>query len=288
VNIAPATVNILCLPDTINLSDDEAVAVFDVARDFAAKTHCIHIFDIPKRRVDSLDKLGKLSSYLSNKAIAGEASVSSVAYVPNLLVPDPLNGYRPREVGPSGTMAGVYARTDLTRGVWKAPAGVTAVLMGADIALKVTDQANGDLNSNGVNVLRTFPVYGPISWGARTLAGADLLESEWKYLSVRRLADFIEQTLYQSLKWVVFEPNDEATWSQIRFEVGSFLSGLLADGAFAGPSPDQAFFVRCDETTTTPADIDGGVVNIVVGFAPVKPAEFVVLQIQQIAAQAAV
>jgi hypothetical protein len=286
-NIAPATVNILCLPDTIDLGDDEATAVFDAARDFAAAAHCIHIYDIPKRRVSSLDKLTALPTYLSNKSVSGETSVSSVAYVPNLLIPDPLNGFRPREVGPSGTMAGVYARTDMSRGVWKAPAGVTAVLMGADVAIKVSDQANGDLNSNGINVLRTFPVYGPISWGARTLAGADLLESEWKYLSVRRLVDFIEQTLYQSLKWVVFEPNDEATWSQIRFEVGSFLSGLLADGAFAGPSPDQAFFVRCDDSTTSSSDIDRGVVNIVVGVAPVKPAEFVVLQIQQIAAQAA-
>jgi phage tail sheath protein FI len=204
-----------------------------------------------------------------------------------LQLPDPLNGYRLREVGPSGTMAGVYARTDGQRGVWKAPAGVAAVLEGADVALKVTDADNGTLNSAGVNVLRTFPVYGPIAWGARTLAGADLLDSEWKYINVRRLVDYIEQSLVQSLKWVVFEPNDEATWGQIRLEVGSFLSGLFADGAFSGATPAAAYFVNCDATTTTADDIDRGIVNILVGVAPVKPAEFVVLQIEQIAAQAA-
>jgi hypothetical protein len=180
-------------------------------------------------------------------------------------------------------MAGVFARTDATRGVWKAPAGIGAALQGADVALNVQDGDNGILNQRGINVLRAFPLYGAIAWGARTLAGADLLDSQWKYINVRRLVDYIEQSLIQSLKWVVFEPNDEATWSQIRFQVGSFLSGLFADGAFAGATPDASYFVACDSSTTTATDMANGIVNIVVGVAPVKPAEFVVLQIQQMA-----
>jgi phage tail sheath protein FI len=282
-NIAPNVFNLLCIPDTINLSNNEAFAIFTAANGFCDANHAFYLFDMPR---GCTRDPGKAISYLGG-GIGSEESYSSATYFPTLQLPDPLNGYRLREVGPSGTMAGVYARTDGQRGVWKAPAGVAAVLEGADVALKVTDADNGTLNSAGVNVLRTFPVYGPIAWGARTLAGADLLDSEWKYINVRRLVDYIEQSLVQSLKWVVFEPNDEATWGQIRLEVGSFLSGLFADGAFSGATPAAAYFVNCDATTTTADDIDRGIVNILVGVAPVKPAEFVVLQIEQIAAQAA-
>jgi len=143
------------------------------------------------------------------------------------------------------------------------------------------------LNPLGVNALRSFPVFGNVLWGARTGDGADQLASEWKYVPVRRTALYLEESLVQGLRWVVFEPNDEPLWAQIRLNVGAFMQTLFRKGAFQGRTPREAYLVRCDRTTTTQADIDNGVVNILIGFAPLKPAEFVVIQIQQLTAQAA-
>jgi len=126
-----------------------------------------------------------------------------------------------------------------------------------------------------------------VVWGARTLDGADVLASEWKYVSVRRLALNIEESLFRGTQWVVFEPNDEPTWAQIRLNLGAFMQNLFRQGAFQGQSPRDAYFVKCDKETTTQDDINRGVVNVVVGFAPLKPAEFVVIKIQQIAGQIA-
>jgi len=141
------------------------------------------------------------------------------------------------------------------------------------------------LNLLGVNCLRTFPVFGNVVWGARTLAGADHLASEWKYIPVRRLALFIEESLFRGTKWVVFEPNDEPLWAQIRLNVGTFMHNLFRQGAFQGTTPREAYFVKCDKETTIQNDIDRGIVNILVGFAPLKPAEFVIIKISQIAGQ---
>jgi phage tail sheath protein FI len=210
---------------------------------------------------------------------------NAAVYFPRVLIPDALNENRPRNVGASGTLAGVYARTDATRGVWKAPAGTDGDLRGASLAVTINDLENGSLNPLGINALRTFPIFGPISWGARTLEGADQQASEWKYIPVRRTALYIEESLYQGVKWVVFEPNDEPLWSQIRLNVGAFMQDLFRRGAFQGTTPREAYFVKCDKDTTTQNDIDRGIVNIVVGFAPLKPAEFVVIQIQQMAGQ---
>ena len=129
----------------------------------------------------------------------------------------------------------------------------------------------------------SFPVNGRVVWGARTLRGADQLADEYKYVPVRRTALFIEESLYRGTQWVVFEPNDEPLWAQIRLNVGAFMQGLFRQGAFQGRTPREAYFVKCDKETTTQADINLGIVNIVVGFAPLKPAEFVVIKIQQIA-----
>jgi len=139
------------------------------------------------------------------------------------------------------------------------------------------------LNPLGVNCLRNFPIYANSCWGARTLEGADVIASDWKYVPVRRTTLFIEESLFRGTKWVVFEPNDEPLWSQIRLNVGAFMQDLFRKGAFQGSTPRDAYFVRCDSTTTTQQDIDNGIVNIEVGFAPLKPAEFVILKIQQIA-----
>ncbi|NIS81347.1 MAG: hypothetical protein GTO14_14345 [Anaerolineales bacterium] len=188
-----------------------------------------------------------------------------------------------KTIGPSGAIAGLMSRIDSTRGVWKAPAGLEAdirTILGLE--LKLTDMENGVLNKLGVNCLRVFPS-GFVNWGARTLAGSDDLGSEWKYIPVRRMALFLEESLFRGTKWVVFEPNDEPLWAKIRLNLNAFMMGLFRQGAFQGSTPDQAFYVKCDGETTTQADRNLGIVNIEVGFAPLKPAEFVVIKIQQIA-----
>ncbi|HVR07777.1 MAG TPA: phage tail sheath C-terminal domain-containing protein [Thermoanaerobaculia bacterium] len=219
-------------------------------------------------------------AWVSSNNYVSSANYSAATYYPWLSIPDPANNFQPRLVGPSGTIAGIYASNDFNQGVWTAPAGTNAVLQGATLTTALNDADSGILNPQGINVLRSFPIYGNIVWGARTLAGADLLQSQWKYINVRRLTDFIEQSLMQSLKWAVFQPNAAPLWSSITMEVTSFLSGLFAQGAFQGTSAAQAYFVQCDGTTTTPQNILNGVVNVVVGFAPVFPAEFIILQIE--------
>jgi phage tail sheath protein FI len=189
---------------------------------------------------------------------------------------------------PSGMVAGVMARTDAQRGVWKAPAGVDAGVAGIQgLSINLTDLENGTLNPLGINSLRSFPVYGRVVWGARTMRGADQLADEYKYLPVRRLALYIEESLYRGTQWVVFEPNDEPLWAQIRLNVGAFMQNLFRQGAFQGTTPREAYFVKCDKETTTQNDINLGIVNILVGFAPLKPAEFVVIKLQQMAGQIA-
>jgi phage tail sheath protein FI len=180
------------------------------------------------------------------------------------------------------------ASTDVARGVWKAPAGLDAALSGiVGLEVNLTDDENGQLNPVGINCLRSFPINGRVVWGARTLRGADQLGDEYKYVPVRRLALYIEESLYRGTQWVVFEPNDEPLWAQIRLNVGAFMHNLFRQGAFQGTKPQDAYFVKCDKESTTQNDINLGIVNIVVGFAPLKPAEFVIIQIQQIAGQIA-
>ena len=186
-------------------------------------------------------------------------------------------------IGPSGIIAGLMARTDSQRGVWKAPAGTEAALLGIlDLELSLTDLENGVLNKLGVNCLRKFPS-GIVNWGARTLDGSDDIGSEWKYIPIRRLALFLEESLFRGTKWIVFEPNDEPLWASIRMNLNAFMLSLFRQGAFQGSTPDKAFYVKCDAETTTQNDRNLGIVNIEVGFAPLKPAEFVVIKIQQIA-----
>jgi len=188
-------------------------------------------------------------------------------------------------IGPSGAIAGLMARTDTNRGVWKAPAGLEADIRNIlGLEVKLTDAENGVLNKKGVNCLRAFPS-GIVNWGARTLAGDDDEGSEWKYVPVRRLALNIEESLYRGTRWVVFEGNDEPLWAKIRLNVGAYMMSLFRQGAFQGTTPRDAFFVKCDKETTTQDDINKGIVNIQVGFAPLKPAEFVIITIQQMAGE---
>ncbi len=277
--IAPEIFNMLCLPAIAAKGFDTAQSksAYDRALAYCIEKRAFLLVDVPetiKRPTDMRAALGDLPS--DNHA---------AVYFPRLLMPDPADGGRPRNVASSGTLAGIYARTDATRGVWKAPAGTDATIRGADLATIITDGDNGGLNPFGINARRNFPVFNTVVWGARTLDGADAEASEWKYVPVRRTALFIEESLFQALKWVVFEPNDEPLWAQIRLNVGAFMNDLFRQGAFQGRTPREAYLVKCDRETTTQNDINRGVVNVVVGFAPLKPAEFVVIKIQQIAGQ---
>ncbi|MFQ3665025.1 MAG: phage tail sheath C-terminal domain-containing protein [Sphingomonadaceae bacterium] len=273
--------NILCLPDAAAMSGADMRALYAEATAYCEERRSMLLVDIPAATV----RLDQMQAWLADNATLRHPN--AVVYYPRTRVPDPLNGGRLRSLGPSGTIAGLYARTDAQRGVWKAPAGTEARLRNVQaLDYVLTDLENGALNPLGVNCLRTFPVYASICWGARTLEGADALASDWKYVPVRRLTLFLEESLYRGTQWVVFEPNDEPLWAQIRLNVGAFMHDLFRKGAFQGSTPRDAFFVRCDGTTTTQTDIDNGIVNIEVGFAPLKPAEFVILKIQQIARRA--
>jgi len=212
------------------------------------------------------------------QAVAGASSSAflrspnAAVYFPRIGGPGPLRG-------PAGAVAGVMARSDVVRGVWAAPAGVEAGLRWVDaLTVPVSDAESGRLNPLGVNSLRKFAGAGPVIWGARTTAGDS--DAEWKYVNVRRTALFVEHSLAKGLEWAVFEPNDEPLWARIRAEAGAFLDDLFHRGAFAGTTPRDAYFVKCDRDTTTQDDVDNGVINLVVGFAPVRPAEFVHLTIR--------
>ena len=221
-----------------------------------------------------------------NAHTAGTVSKNAAIFYPRYRKPNSLHDNRVEEFPSCGAVAGVFARTDSQRGVWKAPAGLDATLLGVpELAVPLTDAENGQLNIVGINCLRAMPAAGRVVWGSRTLQGNDRLTSEWKYIPVRRTALFIEESLYRGTQWIVFEPNDEPLWAQIRLNIGAFMHSLFRQGAFQGTTPRDAYFVKCDKEITTQADIDLGVVNIIVGFAPLKPAEFVVVKLQQMAGQ---
>ncbi|MGD8903705.1 MAG: phage tail sheath subtilisin-like domain-containing protein [Anaerolineae bacterium] len=213
---------------------------------------------------------------------------NAAVYFPWIKRPDALSGGAIIEVTPSGAVAGVMARTDQARGIWKAPAGMDAGLRGVhSLSIDLTDAEAGELNGLGINSLRTLPTVGHVIWGARTMMGHHQVASEWKYVPVRRLALFIEESLHRGTEWTVFEPNDETLWTTLRLNVGAFMHQLYRQGAFQGQSPRDAYFVRCDGSTTSPADIERGIVNLMVGFAPLRPAEFVILRLQLPAGQRA-
>ena len=273
--------NLMLLPADEGTPAATAAQICGPASTYCAARRAFLLIDPP----DSWTSTKKLPSIVQNTAdINALRSLvvkdHSAVYYPKIRVND---GGTLRTIGPAGTIAGLMARIDATRGVWKAPAGTEADLrsvVGLDVTL--TDLENGVLNKLAVNCLRSF-VSGSVSWGARTLDGADELASEWKYVPIRRLALLIEESLYRGTQWVVFEANDEPLWANIRLNVGVFMNQLFRQGAFQGSTPDQAYFVKCDGETTTQADRNLGIVNIEVGFAPLKPAEFVVITIQQIA-----
>ena len=279
--------NLMVIPP---LRRDVAVAAntYETARKYCYQRRAMLIADAP-----FLDVPAAVTGETVGPSTLLTRHKNAAIYFPWISAADPLKENRAEPFAPSGAVAGIYCRTDTDRGVWKSPAGRDATLVGVkDLVrppmfspekLRMTDGENGQLNPLGVNCLRNFPVAGNVVWGARTYEGADLLASEWKYVAVRRLALYIEESLFRGTQWVVFEPNDEPLWAQIRLNVGAFMHDLFRKGAFQGSNPRDAYLVKCDKDTTTQNDINLGIVNILVGFAPLKPAEFVIIRIQQLA-----
>ncbi len=269
--------NLLCIPPFARTRDVDTDTWVEAKR-YCRQKRAFLIVDPPSvwttpedARTSNLDRL-----------FGAEDRDHAAIYYPRLRSVDPLQKNQLETYAPCGAIAGVYARTDLTRGVWNAPAGLDVSVFGArELTYVVSDAQNGQLNTLGINGLRKFARQGLVVWGARTMDGADQHSSDYRYVPVRRLASFVEESIHRGTQWVVFEPNDEPLWAQIRASIDAFMMGLFQQGAFQGASPRDAFFVKCGSETTTQRDIDLGVVNVFVGFAPVRPAEFVVLQISQ-------
>ncbi|MBA3831268.1 MAG: phage tail sheath subtilisin-like domain-containing protein [Chthoniobacterales bacterium] len=278
--------NLLCiLPDS--REGDVPPAVYQDAMAYCQERRAMLIVDPPADWSSNKNTAAaKARDQLPTLGLTGPAARNAALYFPRAVQTDPMRESQLDVFVPCGLVAGIMARTDTTRGVWKAPAGLDAAINGIQaLEVNLSDGENGLLNPIGINCLRSFGVAGRVVWGARTLRGADQLADEYKYVPVRRTALFLEESLYRGTQWVVFEPNDEPLWGQIRLNIGAFLNGLFRQGAFQGTTPREAYFVKCDKETTTQNDINLGVVNIVVGFAPLKPAEFVVIKLQQIAGQ---
>lgn len=277
--------NLLCIPP-YTASNDVETGLVSLAAAYCEQRRALLLVDPPSNWVDVATAQSKFTD--TGNDFVGTRSRNAALFFPRLRIPDPLLNNQVGEFAPCGAVAGVFARTDASRGIWKAPAGLDAALNGVpQLRVVLTDAENGQLNQLGINCLRSFPAAGRVVWGARTLRGADQLADEYKYIPVRRTALYIEESLYRGLQWVVFEPNDEPLWAQIRLNVGAFMHTMFRQGAFQGASPRDAYFVKCDSEVTTQDDINRGVVNVLVGFAPLKPAEFVIISIQQMAGQIA-
>ncbi|HEX7111737.1 MAG TPA: phage tail sheath subtilisin-like domain-containing protein, partial [Mizugakiibacter sp.] len=255
--------NLLCIPPDVR-DGSTSPAVYQTALAFCVERRALLIVDPPGSWSSAGGITQNNNQALSALGLTQDTARNAALYFPRVLAADPARQGQTDTFVPCGIVAGVMARTDVQRGVWKAPAGLDATLNGVQgLAVKLTDGENGMLNPIGVNCLRSFPLIGPVVWGARTLRGADLLADEYKYVPVRRLALYIEESLFRGTQWVVFEPNDEPLWAQIRLNVGAFMHNLFRQGAFQGKTPQDAYFVKCDKETTTQNDINLGIVNIV-------------------------
>ena len=283
--------NILCIPpdqrspDLSSFNDTDNL-VYSTAAEYCSEHYAMLIIDSPNSWWNEYQQGNIQSISLSDLgSYSAEAGRSAAVYFPRIIAQDPTLNGRNVVFPPCGAIAGIWAATDLSRGVWKAPAGLTAAFNGIQqVQGEISDAENGILNPQGIDVLRNFNPGGSVVWGARTLRGADQLADEYKYIPVQRTLLFIEASLLQDTKWAVFEPNDETLWSGLRSQVLSFMAELFRQGAFAGTSPSQAYFVKCDASTNPPDLQAQGIVTVQVGFAPLYPAEFVYITIQQITA----
>ncbi len=255
--LANEKISILCCPDEHAMPNAAAVMA----------AHC-------EQRKDRMCILQSPQPVLPDAAHVVPVHSSYAAYYSPWLDVASLDGNTTVAVPPGGHIAGVFARTDITKGVHKAPAN--APVLGAKSLSQEISATQSDLLAlRGINVLRSFPGKGILIWGARTTSE----DQEWKYVNVRRLLIFIEQSLYQGLRWVVFEPNGAALWAKVRKAVEVFLLNVWRSGALSGKKPEEAFFVHCDRNTMTQSDIDSGRVIGLVGVAPLRPAEFILFRI---------
>ena len=271
-------ITMVCMPDAMTLAsngDDSQL------RDLQGKmiAHCegagdrMAILDAPPNLLPQ-----EILEWRMNTA--GYDSKFAALYYPWIEVMDPLTN-QPMLVPPSGHVAGVWCRTDANRGVHKAPAN--EVVMGVNgLGFQVTQGEQGGLNKVGINCIRSFPGRGIRIWGARTLSS----DPEWRYINVRRLFNYIAESIMEGTQWSVFEPNDERLWMQLRIAASNFLTRTWREGALFGATPEQAFFVKCDAETNPPEVIEAGQVICEIGIAPVKPAEFVVFRLSQYSAGA--
>jgi uncharacterized protein len=278
--------NLLAIPGI------SAAGVTSEAVAFCERKRAFYIMDTPSPETTGWDANSLVTTFGGGAQPdpAPPVSINAAVYYPWLQAADPVTGVQ-LIVPPSGFVAGIYGMEDTSEGVWKSPAGIETALTGTtgvDPNGAMTDPQQGVLNQNAINCLRQFPSVGTVVYGARTTAGATLntAQQQWRYVAVRRMALFIEQSLYSSLTWAVFQPNSEPLWTALTQDVNAFMLSLFRQGAFAGTKPSDSFLVQCDATTTTPTDVQNGVVNILVGFAPLAPAEFVIVQIAQLAGQA--
>jgi hypothetical protein len=277
-------INMICLPgQTWNTTAEQAVIDAAVAHAEKMKSRMV-IIDPPAGT--------ELKTEKSVTDLGFKPKTYSVVYYPWARVANPFYNAETNPgvpttllVGPSAFAAGIWAKTDGKRGVWKAPAGVETALLGvAGLQYPVEDGEQDSLNPLGINCLRQIPGFGPVIWGTRTLATK--ADPEWRYVPVRRTAIMIEQSIFNGIQWAVFEPNNHNLWASLRGNIGSFMDGLFRAGAFQGEKASDAYFVRCGlGDTMTQGDIDRGQVIVIVGFAPLKPAEFVIVRIQQKVAQ---
>jgi phage tail sheath protein FI len=260
--------NLPCIPEISQLDVSAASELIVSAEKYCEERRAFLLVDAPH----NLMKPNDLLAWLNETPTLHHRNAA--LYYPRVKVPDPIDPQQHHFVPASGTMAGVIARIDDTRGVWKSPAGAELKHV-SGLEYLLTEQENELLNRNGVSCLREFPNRGVVCWGARTLAE----DPEWKYVNIRRLALFLEDSIQRGLQWAVFEPNNQALWARVRTCVTNFLHTVWLAGAFQGNAPDKAYFVKCDETTMAQDDIDSGKLNLIVGFAPLKPSEFVILRI---------
>ena len=276
-------VNLILIPPLKRSGGDVGKATWDAAVAYAKSRRAFVIVDPPERWGTAGDVLDPRTGIGSVVTAADNAAI----YFPRVIASDPLNEQQLASFAPGGAIAGIFALTDRNAGVWKAPAGLQAAVAGAaDLSFggttnpgRLSDADEGLLNSAGINCLRNIPHAGTVVWGARTLVGADILASDWKYIPVRRLAFHIEDSIVRGTRWTVIEPNAEPLWAKLRLSVGAFMHSLFRQGAFQGETAKQAYFVKCDRDTMTQDDLDNGRLIVLIGIATVKPAEFVIIRI---------
>jgi len=260
------TLNLLCLPGE---TDPD---VLRAALEYAERRGAFLLIDPPGPDVEGTIALAE--------SLARSDIANGAVYFPPVEMADPAGAAK--TCPPSGAIAGMYARHDRAFGVWKAAAGAEAILAGiTGLAVDLSDDEISRLKAAGVNAIRRLPTAGIRVWGSRTLQGGEQSSSEWKYIPVRRLALYVEESIDRGTRWAVFGPNDESLWTKLRVQIAVFLDGLFRAGALQGRTADEAYFVRCGMDTMTQNDLDNGRLTVVIGIAPVKPAEFVIVTIGQ-------